>query len=597
MKRCLFSNISDQYLVLATTLLLAFCSTGYADHPSWGRNGRDLRSDTWVATDGLDRTTPLRQRTRPPQENRWVGIFYFIWIIQRSSTGPHVIPQIADHPTRNWGPKHAFHWWGQPHLGFYFSDDAFVIRKHAQMLSDAGVDTIVFDVTNGLTYPKYYRKVCEVFHQVRKEGGRSPQVTFLSNANSQQVIEKLYHAFYEKKRFQKLWFRWKGRPLILGKKSGLPEEIRAFFTIRRSWAWTRPKGWFGNGKDKWPWIDHSPQTPGWHKRPDQPEQIPVAPAEHPTKNIGRSFHDGRQPPSSKRHPGRGLYFQEQWERALEVDPPFIFVTGWNEWIAQRFIKKKGKPPGKLMGKPLKPGDTYFVDQFNQEYSRDIEPMRGGHRDNYYYQLVSNVRRYKGVRRLPRLNERKTIRINKNFEQWNSVTPAFRDDRGDTSHRNHAGFGSAGPYVNRSGRNDFTTMKVTRDASSVYVYARTAKPITSPDDPHWMTLLIDVDRDASTGWHGYDRIINRQAGSKEPGIIEKHVEGWQWRRVGQVKGDVHGRQLHMRLPLSSLGLREGNQKIRFDFKWVDRLPKEPDIMDMIDQGDAAPNGRFNYRFKE
>ena len=26
----------------------------------------------------------------------------------------------------------------------------------------------------------------------------------------------------------------------------------------------------------------------------------------------------------------GVRFQEQWERALEIDPDFIFITGWNE---------------------------------------------------------------------------------------------------------------------------------------------------------------------------------------------------------------------------------------------------------------------------
>ena len=35
----------------------------------------------------------------------------------------------------------------------------------------------------------------------------------------------------------------------------------------------------------------------------------------------------------------------------------------------------------------------FVDQFNQEYSRDIEPLAEGHADSYYYQLVDSVRHY------------------------------------------------------------------------------------------------------------------------------------------------------------------------------------------------------------
>ena len=45
------------------------------------------------------------------------------------------------------------------------------------------------------------------------------------------------------------------------------------------------------------------------------------------------------------------------------------VTGWNEWIAGRF-KREGLP-------------VAFVDQFDQEGSRDIEMMKGGHGDNYY----------------------------------------------------------------------------------------------------------------------------------------------------------------------------------------------------------------------
>ena len=82
----------------------------------------------------------------------------------------------------------------------------------------------------------------------------------------------------------------------------------------------------------------------------------------------------------------GHNFQEQWQRVFELNPPFVMVTGWNEWIAGRW----GKPDGPLV----------FVDQFDQEFSRDIEPMNGGHGDNYYFQLVANVRRYKGAPALP-----------------------------------------------------------------------------------------------------------------------------------------------------------------------------------------------------
>src|SRR5271166_2777688 len=46
------------------------------------------------------------------------------------------------------------------------------------------------------------------------------------------------------------------------------------------------------------------------------------------------------------------------------------------------------------------GPVTFVDEFDAEFSRDIEPMKGAHGDNYYYQLVANIRRFKGARPVP-----------------------------------------------------------------------------------------------------------------------------------------------------------------------------------------------------
>src|SRR5690606_20444192 len=208
-------------------------------------------------------------------------------------------------------------------------------------------------------------------------------------------------------------------------------ETRAFFTIRRSWAWSKDQEWFGDGKDKWTWVDHTPQAYGWHESEDKPEQISVAMAEHPVFNIGRSFHDGKQP--DEQRSGEGLYFAEQWKRALEVDPEFVFVTGWNEWIAMRF---NGSGPKEFIGKPRKAGETFFVDLYNAEYSRDAEPVKGAFRDNYYYQLVNNIRKFKGARSLPVAKQEYVVRMDGRFADWQPVMPVFKDDAGDTFHRNH-----------------------------------------------------------------------------------------------------------------------------------------------------------------
>ena len=59
------------------------------------------------------------------------------------------------------------------------SDDESVLRKHAQMLADADVDMIVFDVTNQVTYPQSWKALCRVFDRVKREGNRVPQIAFL----------------------------------------------------------------------------------------------------------------------------------------------------------------------------------------------------------------------------------------------------------------------------------------------------------------------------------------------------------------------------------------------------------------------------------
>ena len=58
--------------------------------------------------------------------------------------------------------------------------------------------------------------------------------------------------------------------------------------------------------------------------------------------------------------------------------------------------------------------------------------------------------------------------------------------------------------------------------------------------------------------------------------------------------MDGNQLHLSIPTADLKL-EGNTDI--DFKWADNTSEEnTDILAFITDGDVAPNGRFNYRYK-
>ncbi len=550
----------------------------------------DTFSDTWVATDSLGRSLPTSTEAGPPKPNRHVGIFYFLWL---TGKGPvydltHILAANSNNPA--YGPPSAFHFWSEPLLGYYRSDDEFVIRKHAQMLADAGVDVLFFDVTNAYTYDPVYRRICAVLSAMRASGLRTPQIAFLAHSSEGQVVQRLYDDFYRPGTHADLWLRWLGKPLVLAAPKALTPALNDFFTVRESWAWTKGHPWFGDGQDKWPWLDNHPQTPGWHERPAKPEQLSVCVAQHPTSNIGRSFHDGQQPPPAQWDSARGFCFAEQWQRALQVNPEFLFLTGWNEWIAQRFISERGGQT--MLGQRLPPGGTFFVDQYSQEYSRDIEAMRGGHGDNYTYQMIGGIRRYKGARAIPPLTAGAIV-VDGRFEDWRTVGPEFRDTLGDPVQRDHPGWEGQPRFVNHSGRNDLAVAKVSTDTTNLYFYIRTREPLTPPTDTNWMSLFIDADHNPKTGWLGYDYVVNRS--NVRPGLttLERNEGGtYQWRSPVDVTYRVADNELELAIPRTALGLTPG--PFTLDFKWADNLPLTGDWSDFTLHGDAAPNDRFNYR---
>jgi hypothetical protein len=555
----------------------------------------------WPATDALGRALPLSTEVGPPKPDRFVGIFYFLWLNERHNKGtigdgPFDISKIlARDPdalkkpeSRLWGSPGRAHYWGEPLHGYYLSDDEWVIRHHAQLLADAGVDTLIFDTTNRATYKQNYLKLCEVFTDIRRSGGRTPQIAFMVNTQAGETADELFRDLYDPGLHADLWFRWKGKPLLICDPMKAGPKVREFFTLRRAhWPFTME-----NTKDAWHWEATYPQPYGYTDDPGKPEQVNVSVAQnlgaygpHSVQNMssgkarGRGFHAGKQD-ASKDAIDRGLNFAEQWERAIELDPPFVMVTGWNEWIAGRFSRP---------GEPIA-----FVDQFDREFSRDIEPMKGGHGDNFYYQLVAGVRRYKGAPPLPGASAPKTIDVSKGFDQWSDVGPEFADHVGDTAPRDHDGAGGL-HYADRTGRHDFVTMKVARDADDVYFYARTRESLGADTMPAGMRLLINADQNAATGWEGFDYAVESSSDDRALWLTKSGKPdgaAGTWTRVAKVQTYASGNQLHLAVPLAALGMKPG--QVTFDFKWVDHPSRPDDVMDFYLSGDVAPDARFCYR---
>ncbi len=708
----------------------------------------DVRSDTWVATDLLGRTLPGFEQTGPVKNDKTVAMFYFLWLGRHGEEGPFDVTKILaqdpeamrkkDSPL--WGNMYVPHHWGESIFGYYVGEDEWVLRKHAQMLGDAGVDVIIFDVTNQLTYPESYRPLCKVFQEVRAAGNHAPQIAFLTPFGApKKVVHELWNDLYSKGDYEDLWFRWEGKPLILAdpnyvyetKESKRPEgtfsvglkttlgqtfkseqpflqigaavptwnttdstvtltlfkggpggekiqsqrftnhqdnhwamirldkpaepgeyylemsqpegkigwwtgvtppeisgkafeegepsektfavrvvfgsqettEILNFFTFRKP----QPDYFVGpTGPNQWGWLEVYPQHGFYTLEKDAQgkekkviEEVAVGVAQNAVdgklsvlsnpRAHGRSFNNGSEPPPEQCD-YTGKNFEEQWKRAYELDPKAVFVTGWNEWIMGRFDENS----------PFYGDDVVsFVDQFNQEFSRDIEPVRGGHEDAFYYQMIGHLRRFKGTRSLEKLVSR-PIRIDGKFEDWNEVGPEFRDTIGDVAHRKERGWGKGTVYENTTGRNDIVVAKVSRDAANVKFYVRTAAPLVGQNDGSWMMLFLDVDCNTKTGWLGYDFVLNRvplRPDSDNPGgflaTLEKNVGGeYEWSEPITVPCRVGEKELELAIPAQVFG----NGKA-FHFKWADNIRQTGEWSDFTLNGDAAPNDRYNYRAEE
>ena len=340
------------------------------------------------------------------------------------------------------------------------------------------------------------------------------------------------------------------------------------------------------------------QKGGWHDDPLRPEEAPVALGGWANANLGRSFQNdaqgkGQEPPLDQNDLAadrdKGLFFAQQWRNALKIDPQFLFVTGWNEWTAGR----QYHPGVSMLGHVTQEGQCYFVDNYNQEFSRDAMPMKGGHSDNYYMQLADGIRRFKGIRPLPVAHGFHAVRLSGGFSQWADVTPLYLDAVGDTRHRDWPGWGGL-HYTDTSGRNDITFAKVACDAKNIYFYVHTQDTLSPYSGPNWMQLLIDADHNPKTDWNGYDFVVNSRVLSAETTTLKRFSDGKAW----PIKYHAVGNEMMVVIPRALLGLTNLHQTT-FDFHWVDNAPVGGDPKQIADWwyvGDSAPDGRFNYRYQ-
>lgn len=586
----------------------------------------DVRPDTWVAVDGLGRSLPGYSEVGATDKEKFVGLFYWTWHYNFASTNEadNVTEILAKNPEAVWDFNNPvwentydgkpYHW-NKPLFGYYQNLDEYVVRKHAEMIADAGVDVIIFDCTNGsYTWQPAYEVLFKVFDEAIAEGVNVPQIAFMlpfwATEEAAVSMRDLYNNVYSKGRYKHLWFMWEGKPLImahpdaLDKSDATDKAISEFFTFRENYA-----AYFGGNQsvesDSWGWCSDYPQMKFGTSLLGNPEQMCVSVAQNAADgqlvamnnggNVqGRSFTKGNYSytyqkgtetvtvdASTENAMLYGLNFQQQWDYAISCDPDFIFVTGWNEWIAGRFSEWQGT-------------QNAFPDQFCDEYSRDIEPSAGVLKDHYYYQLCANIRRFKGVGEPMKTSGGQTIDINGAASQWDSVTNEYFHYTGSTRDRDADGWVGL-HYENDTMRNDFRSVKVTYDEDNVYFRIETVDDISLYTDPAWMRILIDTDSSGvSANWEGFEYVINRDSATASSLKIEKSTGGWTFEGTGEATYTVSGNVMQVSIPRSALGLSSGDE-VHFNFKLSDNMQTDGDIMDFYQNGDVAPGGRFMFAF--
>ncbi len=578
---------------------------------------QEVNSDMWAVTDALGRKVTNNSDSFPVRKEKQVAIFYWTWHereVKNTDRIKNISTIIREHPEAlndyydpAWREGYpGFCYWEEPLFGYYLTTDEWVLRKHAELLADAKIDAVFFDCTNGtFTWDASYKTLLKVWDKARRDGVNTPKVAFMLpfgySSYSITSLRHLYDELYKPGLYKDLWYYWDGKPVIMAYNDNLnaedeiEKEILDFFTFRPGQP-DYVNGPADNPRWKqWGWLEVYPQH-GYVKTPEGYEQVTVGIAQNACDASGGHCQAFNMPGSYSRSYSKlkgfdtrkdsylyGRNFMEQWSRAFELDPKMVFVTGWNEYIAGQFVERDI-----WHGEPFS-----FVDQYDWDRSRDIEPNKGwGDKgDVYYYQLLDYVRRFKGVSKPEKVSPAKKKMKLSDVSVWDDVTPRYSDYKGDIVHRSAKGACNT-YYTNTSGRNDIVEARVTQDRRNVYFYVKTDSLLTSCSDKNWMLLLIDVDRDKSTGWEGYDFVINRgiKVGGKT--TLERNVRGeWIWEQVGDIKYFTSGKVLVVSVPKKLINADK--EPLNLEFKWSDNMQEEGNPMDFYVNGDVAPSARFNY----
>lgn len=561
-----------------------------------------------TGTDAVGRKVKIAESEKSGTQE--VGLFYSLWLGQHqymqqdvydvqallaTTTGKNALYSQTDSALSREG---EFHFCSQPLYGYYNMQDPWVITRHIELLTMAGIDYLCFDATNASIYPEVGKKVLNTLLKYQRQGWDVPKAMFYTNSKSGSTVEKIYNQYYKTDTYNDIWYAPEGKPRIIGvtRNSNNASDQTKYDPSFNDYISTDMLEFFDVKESQWPNGNHNDNAIPWMSwsYPQllhaNTKSVSVSVAQHSPTRISFSYQD---PQSSRGYDyktgkvrsdyEKGQNFQNEWDTVFQYGSQVenVLVTGWNEWMAVKSFDGSGA--------------LTLVDVFNEEYSRDIEMTTGKYGDNFYMQLVENVRKYKLSDGIGYDLKKTNINIQSqsSIVLWDYVTAKYKDFEGDAMARNFEDAVGKKTYVDNSNRNDIAEVRVTHDNSNVYFYIRTVDDVTAYNgkDKNWMNVLISTG--GENGFGDYDYIINRSPSADGTTSVEKSIGGYNWQSAGTAKYTIVGNVMQISIPFASLGLSASNHS--FSFKVSDNVTKYDDIMDYYVSGDSAPIGRLSFRY--
>jgi len=350
------------------------------------------------------------------------GIYYALWHCPESRVNlghdPYDVTKILS-GKGDWGPVGAWHWHGKPALGYYcLSKDDSVLSKHAEMLRDAGIDFVYLDITNWGVVAASDRvnemilqpleRLLPVWSKVPGAPKVVPWFPLTANADVPDAV------LARMEKYPGMRFMFKGKPLILVVDNSVfvPDSARIAalekkYTVRKMWADITQKtsNW---SFQQW-CYEPSPYSHAFLASAGAREcnQLYWTGYNGEAISVSSAYQGYGSPDGfiSDRRYGvpklGGRTFVQQFKTLLKYpDVPIALLSTWNEWLAIRFCYSPIQQSAAGCKTDIVPdgeNNRGFVDEYNADYNKDLEPAADGYGDFYYRLMKHCIAKFKNGR--------------------------------------------------------------------------------------------------------------------------------------------------------------------------------------------------------